>query len=165
MANAMPQAMGAQAAFPHRQVISLSGDGGFTMLMGDFLSLAQLGLPVKVVLYDNASLGFVAMEMKAAGLLDSGTDLDNPDFAAMATAMGVLGIRVSDPHELKAVLTRAFAHQGPVLVVVKTAKQELVLPPKIKLEQAKGLSLFMLKAVISGRGDEVLELARTNLRR
>jgi pyruvate dehydrogenase (quinone) len=165
MANAMPQAMGAQAAFPGRQVISLSGDGGFTMLMGDFISLAQLGLPVKVVLYDNASLGFVAMEMKAAGLLDSGTDLENPDFAAMATAMGVLGIKVTDPHELKAALSRAFAHNGPVLVDVKTAKQELVLPPKIKLEQAKGFSLFMLKAVISGRGDEVLELARTNLRR
>ncbi len=164
MANAMPQAMGAQAAFPARQVISLSGDGGFTMLMGDFISLAQLGLPVKVVLYDNASLGFVAMEMKAAGLLDSGTDLVNPDFAAMATAMGVLGIKVTDPRELRAALSRAFAHDGPVLVDVKTAKQELVLPPKIELEPAKGFSLFMLKAVISGRGDEVVELARTNLR-
>ena len=165
MANALPQAMGAKAAFPHRQVISLSGDGGFTMLMGDFNSLAQLGLPVKVVLYDNASLGFVAMEMKAAGLLDTGTDLANPDFAAMANAMGVLGVRITDPHQLKGELARAFAHDGPVLVDVKTASQELVLPPKIKLEQAKGFSLFMLKAVISGRGDEVLELARTNLRR
>jgi len=165
MANALPQAMGAQAAFPGRQVVSMSGDGGFTMLMGDFISLAQLGLPVKVVLYDNASLGFVAMEMKAAGLLDSGTDLANPDFAAMANAMGVLGIKVTDPGELRAALTRAFAYDGPVLIDVKTAKQELVLPPKIKLEQAKGFSLFMLKAVISGRGDEVLELARTNLRR
>jgi pyruvate dehydrogenase (quinone) len=165
MANALPQAMGAQAAFSDRQVISLSGDGGFTMLMGDFISLAQLGLPVKVVLYDNASLGFVAMEMKAAGLLDTGTDLANPDFAAMADAMGVLGIKVTDPHALRPALARAFAHDGPVLVDVKTAKQELVLPPKIKLEQAKGFSLFMLKAVISGRGHEVLELARTNLRR
>jgi pyruvate dehydrogenase (quinone) len=135
------------------------------MLMGDFISLAQLGLPVKIVLYDNASLGFVAMEMKAAGLLDEGTDLLNPNFAAMATAMGVLGIRVEDPQELEAAIRRALAHPGPVLVDVKTAKQELVLPPKIKLEQAKGFSLFMLKAVISGRGDEVIELARTNLRR
>jgi pyruvate dehydrogenase (quinone) len=165
MANAMPQAMGAQAAFPGRQVISLSGDGGFTMLMGDFISLAQLGLPVKIVLYDNASLGFVAMEMKAAGLLDTATDLANPDFAAMANAMGVLGLKVTEPDDLKAVLTQAFAHDGPVLVDVKTAKQELALPPKIKLEQAKGFSLFMLKAVINGRGDEVIELARTNLRR
>lgn len=165
MANALPQAIGAQAAYPGRQVISLSGDGGFTMLMGDFISLAQLRLPVKVILYDNASLGFVAMEMKAAGLLDSGTDLENPDFAAIARATGILGIRVEDPGELAAALRRAFDHEGPVLVDVKTAKQELVLPPKIKLEQAKGFSLFMLKAVISGRGDEVVELARTNFRR
>jgi pyruvate dehydrogenase (quinone) len=165
MANAMPQAMGAQAAFPGRQVISLSGDGGFTMLMGDFISLAQLGLPVKVVIYDNASLGFVAMEMKAAGLLDSGTDLENPDFAAVAQAMGVLGLKVTEPEALEGALRQALEHDGPALVDVKTAKQELVLPPKIKLEQAKGFSLFLLKAVISGRGDEVVELARTNLRR
>jgi pyruvate dehydrogenase (quinone) len=164
MANAMPQAMGAQAAFPDRQVISLSGDGGFTMLMGDFISLAQLGLPVKVVVYDNASLAYVAIEMKAAGLIDSATDLANPDFAAMANAMGVLGIKVTDPHELRGALSRAFAHDGPVLVDVKTAKQELILPPRIQLEHAKGFSLFLLKAVMNGRGDEVLELARTNLR-
>ena len=165
MANALPQAIGAQAAFPERQVISLSGDGGFTMLMGDFITLAQLGLPVKVVVYDNGSLGFVAMEMKAAGYLDTGTDLKNPDFAAVATAMGVLGVRVDRPEDLEDGLRRALAHDGPALVDVKTAKQELVLPPKIQLEQAKGFSLFMLKAVISGRGDEVLELARTSFRR
>ena len=165
MATAMPQAMGAQAAFPGRQVISLSGDGGFTMLMGDFISLAQLGLPVKIVLYDNASLGFVALEMKAAGLLDTGTDLANPDFAAIAHATGILGLRVTDPAELRPALERALAHDGPALVDVKTAKQELALPPRIQLQQAKGFSLFLLKAVLNGRGDEVIELARTNLRR
>ncbi len=165
MANAMPQAIGAQAAFPGRQVISLSGDGGFTMLMGDFISLVQLGLPVKVIVYDNFSLGFVAMEMKAGGYLDTGTDLTNPSFAAMAEAMGVLGIRVEDSAELEAALHRALSHNGPALVDVLTAKQELALPPKIQLEQAKGFSLYMLKAIISGRGDEVIELAQTNLRR
>ena len=163
MANAMPQAIGAQAAFPDRQVISLSGDGGFSMLMGDFISLAQLRLPVKIIVYDNASLGFVAMEMKSSGLLDTGTDLHNPDFAAMANAMGILGIRVEASADLDAALRRALAHDGPVLVDVITATQELAMPPTIKLEQAKGFSLYMLKAVMSGRGDEVIELARTNL--
>ena len=162
MANAMPQAIGAQAAFPDRQVISMSGDGGFTMLMGDFISLAQLNLPVKVIVFDNASLGFVAMEMKAAGYLEAGTELKNPDFAAMSNAMGILGIRVEQSEDLEPALRRALAHDGPVLVDVVTATQELVMPPSIKLEQAKGFSLYMLKAVMSGRGDEVIELARTN---
>ncbi|MBN9583045.1 MAG: ubiquinone-dependent pyruvate dehydrogenase [Afipia sp.] len=165
MANAMPQAIGAQAAFPGRQVISLSGDGGFSMLMGDVLSLKQLGLPVKLVVFNNGSLGFVAMEMKAAGYLDTGTDLDNPNFAAMAEAIGIRGIRVEDPAELADAVKVALAHDGPVLLDVVTAKQELVMPPKIQLEQAKGFSLFLLKAIINGRGDEVIELARTNLLR
>ncbi|MDY7533624.1 ubiquinone-dependent pyruvate dehydrogenase [Pseudomonas sp. Bout1] len=162
MANAMPQAIGAQAAFPGRQVISMSGDGGFTMLMGDFITLAQLNLPVKLVVFNNSSLGFVAMEMKAAGYLDTGTELKNPDFAAMSNAMGILGIRVEQSEDLEPALRRALAHDGPVLVDVVTATQELVMPPSIKLEQAKGFSLYMLKAVMSGRGDEVIELAKTN---
>ena len=89
MANAMPQAIGAQAAHPGRQVISLSGDGGFTMLMGDFITLTQLELPVKVVVFNNGTLGFVELEMKAAGFLDTGATSKNPDFAAMARAMGI----------------------------------------------------------------------------
>jgi pyruvate dehydrogenase (quinone) len=165
MANAMPQAIGVQAAFPGRQVISLSGDGGFSMLMGDFISLAQLGLPVKVIVYDNGSLGFVAMEMKTSGYLDTNTDLKNPDFAAMANAMGILGIRVEQSSDLEPALRKALSHNGPVLVDVITAKQELVLPPKIQFEQAKGFSLYMLRAIMNGRGDEVVELAQTNLRR
>jgi pyruvate dehydrogenase (quinone) len=165
MANAMPQAMGAQAAFPGRQVISLSGDGGFTMLMGDVLSLKQLNLPVKVIVFNNASLGFVAMEMKAAGYLDTGTDLENPDFAIMAKAIGIRGIRVEHPADLESAIKEALAHDGPVLLDVVTAKQELVMPPKIQLEQAKGFSLYMLNAIINGRGDELVELAQTNLRR
>ena len=165
MANAMPMARGAQAAFPGRQVVSLSGDGGFTMLMGDLISLVQLRLPVKVIVYNNGSLAFVAMEMKAAGYLDTGTNLENPDFAAMANAMGLLGIRVEDSAEVGPALRRAFAHNGPVLFDARTAKQELAMPPKIALEQAKGFSLFLLKAIMNGRGDEILELVQTNLRR
>jgi pyruvate dehydrogenase (quinone) len=165
MANAMLQALGAKAAAPERQVVSLSGDGGFTMMMGDFLSLKQLNLPAKIIVYNNGSLGFVAMEMKAGGYLTSGTDLENPNFAAMAEAIGIKGFRVEESAELPEALKQAFAHDGPVLVDVVTAKQELVMPPKIKAEQAKGFSLYMLKAIISGRGDEIVELARTNLGR
>ena len=164
MANAMPQALGAQAAFPGRQVIAMSGDGGFTMLMGDVLSLKQLNLPVKLVVFNNGVLGFVAMEMKAAGYLDENTNLDNPDFAAMAEAIGIRGIRVEDPSALEGAVQEMLAHDGPVILDVTTATQELSMPPRIKLEQAKGFSLFMLKAILSGRGDEVLELAKTNLR-
>lgn len=163
MANAMLQGIGAQAAAPGRQVISLSGDGGFTMMMGDFISLSQLGLPLKVIVYNNGSLGFVAMEMKAAGFLDVGTDLKNPDFAAMARAMGITAFRVEASDQVEDAVAQALAHPGPALVDVVIASQELVIPPKIKKEQAKGFSLFMLKAIMNGRGDEVMELARTNL--
>ena len=132
---------------------------------GDFLSLAQLGLPVKVVVVNNGSLGFVAMEMKAAGYLDNGTDLKNPSFAAMAEAIGIKAFRVEESGDLPDALREAFSRSGPVLVDVVTAKQELVMPPKIQVEQAKGFSLYMLKAIISGRGDAVVDLARTNLLR
>ncbi|EHD19822.1 MULTISPECIES: ubiquinone-dependent pyruvate dehydrogenase [Brenneria] len=162
MANAMPQALGAQAIDRRRQVISLSGDGGFSMLMGDFLSVAQLKLPVKIVVFNNSVLGFVAMEMKAGGYLTDGTELKNPDFAAIANACGVKGIRVEKASELNAALEEAFAFDGPVLLDVITATEELAMPPQIKLDQAKGFSLYMLRAIINGRGDEVIELAKTN---
>lgn len=164
MANAMLQALGAQAAQPHRQVISLSGDGGFTMMMGDMLTAVQQKLPIKIILFNNSSLGFVAMEMKAGGYLDTATDLHNPDFAAMAKVAGFTSFRVEDSTNLKETLTQALAHPGPVLVDVRTERNELIMPPKVQIGQAKGFSLYMLKAVLNGRGDEVVELARTNLR-
>ncbi|MDU6411299.1 MAG: ubiquinone-dependent pyruvate dehydrogenase [Yersiniaceae bacterium] len=165
MANAMPQAIGAQATAPEKQVIALCGDGGFAMLMGDFLTLAQKKLPVKVVVFNNSSLGFVAMEMKAGGYLTDGTELENPDFAGIAQACGVKGIRVTDATKLDAAIEGALAHPGPVLLDVITATQELAMPPAIKFEQAKGFSLYMLRAIINGRGDEVMELAKENLLR
>ena len=164
MANAMLQALGAQAAQPNRQVISLSGDGGFTMMMGDMLTAVQQKLPIKIILFNNSSLGFVAMEMKAGGYLDTATDLHNPDFAAMAKVAGFTSFRVEDSTNLKETLTQALAHPGPVLVDVRTERNELIMPPKVQIGQAKGFSLYMLKAVLNGRGDEVVELARTNLR-
>jgi pyruvate dehydrogenase (quinone) len=163
MANAMPQAIGAQAAQPDRQVISLSGDGGFTMLMGDLITLTQMKLPVKVVIFNNGVLGFVALEMKAAGLVNTGVDLKNPDFAAMARAMGIFARRVEDPGELPGAMKEMLGHGGPALLDVVTAKQELSMPPTITAEEIKGFSLWVLRAVMNGRGDEVVDLAKTNL--
>jgi pyruvate dehydrogenase (quinone) len=133
------------------------------MLMGDLLTIRQRKLPVKIVIYDNGALAFVELEMKAAGLLEVGTTLDNPDFAEMARAMGIHGARVEDPGEVEPALRAAFAHDGPAIVDVVVNRQELAMPPSITAAQAKGFTLYMLKAVMSGRGDEVLDLAMTNL--
>ena len=161
MASAMPQAIGAQTAFPDRQVISMSGDGGFTMLMGDLLTLRQSKLPVKIVIFNNGLLGFVDIEMKAGGFLPVGTHLDNPDFAKVAQAMGIYGVRVEDPALLHDAIAEAFAHDGPALIDVVTDPLELVMPPKVTMEQAKGFSLWMMKAVLNGQANEIVELART----
>ena len=165
MANAMPQAIGAQATFPGRQVVSLSGDGGFAMLMGDFLTLVQQKLPVKVVIFNNGTLGFVALEMKASGFLETGTSLKNPDFAAMARGIGIHARRVDDPGDLEPALTDVLSHDGPALLDVLTNPQELAMPPAINLQQVTGFSLWALRAVINGRGDEVIEVRKTNLLR
>jgi pyruvate dehydrogenase (quinone) len=165
MANAMLQAIGAQSAYPDRQVISMSGDGGFSMMMGDFITLTQLGLPVKVIVLNNGTLGFVEMEMKASGFLDAGCDLKNPNFALMAQAMGVRGFRVEKPQELKSAIEAALAHKGPALVDVVSARQELAMPPKTTLDQAYHFGMFMMKAVLDGRGSELIDLAKVNLSR
>jgi pyruvate dehydrogenase (quinone) len=163
MANAMAQAIGAQAALPARQVISLSGDGGFTMLMGDFLTLAQHRLPVKVVVFNNGALGFIELEQKSTGFLDFGTELQNPNFASMAEVIGIRGIRLEDAAEVSDGIAAALAHDGPVLIDAVVNRTELAMPPSITLEMTKGFTLYMLKAVISGRGDEIIDLAKSNL--
>ena len=163
MANAMPQGIGAQAAFPGRQVVSFSGDGGFTMLMGDMLTLVQEKLPVKILVLNNATLGFVEMEMEASGFLDTGVALTNPDFAAMARGAGISARRVEDPAELADAMREWLAHDGPALLDVVSARQELAMPPKIGVEQAAGFGLWVAKAVIDGRGRQLVDLARTNL--
>jgi pyruvate dehydrogenase (quinone) len=165
MANAMLHAIGAQSAFAGRQVVSLSGDGGFTMMMGDFITLTQMGLPVKIVVLNNGTLGFVELEMKAAGFLDTGCDLKNPNFAAMAQAMGIKSFRVEKPQDLKEALAGALRHDGPALVDVLSARQELVLPPKPTLGEAEHFGMFLMKAVLDGRAGELIDLAKANLRR
>ncbi|KFF50380.1 pyruvate dehydrogenase [Gammaproteobacteria bacterium MFB021] len=162
MATATPQAMGWQAAFPERQVVALAGDGGISMLLGDLITLVEQQLPVKIVVYNNQTLGFVAMEMKAAGFVDEVTDLSPANFAEVAASLGLFSQRVDSSEQLDAALTAAFEHPGPALIDVRTAKQELSIPPRIQAEQAKGFSLYTLRAIMSGRGDEVIDLVKTN---
>jgi pyruvate dehydrogenase (quinone) len=163
MANALPHAIGAQVSHPGRQVVSLSGDGGLAMLMGDILSLRQLNAPVKIIVFKNNSLAFVELEMKAAGILDFGTDLVNPNFARMAEGAGLLGLTAETPADVRPMIAQALQHDGPALVEVLVDRQELSVPPTITAEQVKGFSLFTLKAVLSGRGDEIIDLAKVNL--
>jgi pyruvate dehydrogenase (quinone) len=163
MANALPQAIGAQVSHPGRQVVALSGDGGLAMLMGDLLSLRQLKVPVKIVVFKNNSLAFVELEMKAAGLLDFGTNLENPNFAKIAEAAGLWGLTAETPDQVRPMIAAALEHDGPALLEVPISRQELSMPPKITLEQAKGFGVFALRAVLSGHGDELIDLAETNL--
>jgi len=164
MANALPHAIGAQAAYPGRQVIALSGDGGLAMLLGELLTLRQQQLPVKIILFNNGALSFVELEMKAAGIVTFGTDLVDPDFTGIAQAAGLFGVRVEKASELEEALRAAFAHDGPALVDVATNRQELSLPPKLTYGQIKGFTLYATRTILSGEGSELIELTRTNLR-
>jgi pyruvate dehydrogenase (quinone) len=164
MANALPHAIGAQASHPGRQVIALSGDGGISMLLGELITLRQRHLPVKVVVFNNGALGFVELEMKAAGIVTYGTDLDNPDFAGMARAAGLFGVRVDKAGDLEDALREAFAHDGAALVEVATARYELSLPPKLTYGEIKGFGLYATRTILSGGGEELVELTKTNLR-
>lgn len=165
MACALPHAIGAQTTHPDRQVVALAGDGGVAMLFGELMTLVQNRLPVKVVIFNNSSLNFVELEMKAAGIVNFGTDLVNPNFAAVAAAMGIHGRRVEQAAELPQALTDALAHDGPAVIDVVTARQELSIPPAITAEQAKGFSLYAIRTILAGRGDELLDLVTTNVAR
>jgi len=163
MANALPQAIGAQVTHPGRQVISLSGDGGLAMLMGELLTLRQQQLPVKVIVFKNDSLAFVELEMKVAGIVEFGTSLRNPDFARIAEGAGMLGLAAKTAKDVAPMLKQALAYDGPALVEIPVSRQELSMPPAITMQHAKGFSLFMMKAILSGRADEILDLAKVNL--
>lgn len=165
MACALPLAIGAQTVDRGRQVVAFAGDGGLTMLFGELITLVQNRLPVKVVVFNNSSLNFVELEMKAAGIVTFGTDLHNPNFAAVAEALGMFGRRVEQPADLESALAAAFAHDGPALIDVVTARQELSIPPAITVEQAKGFSLYAIRTIMAGRSDELLDLVSTNVAR
>lgn len=162
MANAMMHAIGAQNACPNRQVISLSGDGGFTMMMGEMLTLKQLNLPIKIFVFNNEELSFIAMEMKASGYLDYATDFVNPDFGKLAEAAGIKGVSIQNSSEVDEKIMEALNHNGPVIVNVRVDKQELAMPPKIAYQQAKGFSKYLINAILDGRGTELKEMAKTN---
>lgn len=165
MANALPQAIGAQASHPGRQVVSMCGDGGLAMLMGDLLTLRQHQLPVKVMVFKNDALAFVELEMKAAGILDFATDLHNPNFAKIAEAAGLLGLSAETADDVSPMLEQALNFNGPALVEIPVPRHELSMPPTITYEQAKGFGLFALRAVLNGRTDELIDLAKVNLLR
>jgi pyruvate dehydrogenase (quinone) len=162
MANAMPQALGAKKAFPDRQVISLSGDGGLTMLMGDMITAVQEAIPIKVAVFNNGSLGFVELEQKVEGLLDAYTDLKNPDFSRVAEAVGWYGRRVDQAADLEAAVRDWLAHPGPALLDVHTDRFELLIPPTISAAQVAGTALYSAKAVLDGRGGDVVDLIKDN---
>jgi pyruvate dehydrogenase (quinone) len=162
MANAMPQAIGAALACPGRQVIALCGDGGLSMLLGDMATITQYKLPIKIVVFNNCSLGMVKLEMEVAGLPDWQTDMVNPDFALVAEAMGMKGITVREPEDVKQALHEAFLFKGPALINIMTDSNALAMPPKIEFEQVKGMALSMTKLILNGRMDEVLDTVKSN---
>jgi pyruvate dehydrogenase (quinone) len=163
MASALPQAIGIQSVKPKRQVVALCGDGGIAMLLGDILTLKQHKLPIKLIVFNNSSLAFVALEMKAAGVLDFATDLENPNFAELAKASGLLGLRATKPSQVAPLFKKLLQHRGPGLLEIVVNKQELILPPTISKEQVQGFGLFLLKAILNGRNDEVIDLGASNL--
>ncbi len=164
MANALPQAIGAQAAYPGRQVISLSGDGGLAMLMGDLLTIPQYEMPLKIVLFNNHRLGMVQMEMEVVGLPHYGVELKNPNFAKLAQAVGLMGVRVEDPAEVRPALEQALAFRGPVLVDLVTDPNVLAMPPKATVQEAKGFALAMTKMAFTGELADVLDTVMANWR-
>lgn len=164
MANAMPMAIGAALARPEQQVVALCGDGGISMLLGDLATIVQYKLPVKLIVFDNRALGMVKLEMEVAGLPDWQTAMYNPDFAAVAKAMGMESFSVDDPEKVEETLKAAFAAEGPVLVSIKTDPNALAMPPKIEFAQMKGFAVAMAKLILSGRGEEVIQTAKSNIK-
>jgi pyruvate dehydrogenase (quinone) len=164
MANALPQAIGAQLAAPGRPVISISGDGGLAMLMGDLLTLPTYQIPVKVVVFNNASLGMVKLEMLAGGFPDFGTDHPPADFSAIAASCGIHSARAEKPAGVRDALTEALAHPGPALVELITDPNALAVPPKISASQVRGFTLGVGHTVLAGGVGKMAGLARSNLR-
>jgi pyruvate dehydrogenase (quinone) len=162
MANAMPQAIGAALACPGKQVIAFCGDGGLSMLMGDLMTIVQYKLPIKIIVFNNRTLGMVKLEMEVAGIPDRETDMLNPDFTKLAEAMGMSGITISDPGEVKSELEKAFLQEGPILITIQTDPNALAMPPKLEFDQMTGFALYMGKMMLSGRMDEAFKIISSN---
>lgn len=164
MANAMPMAIGAAFARPKQQVIAFCGDGGISMLLGDLATIVQYKLPIKLVVFNNRALGMVKLEMQVAGLPDHETNMQNPDFAAVAVAMGMKGYTVNDPKNLEQTLKEAFELDGPALINIKTDPNALAMPPKIEFDQMKGFATSLTKLMLNGRFSEVIDTAKSNIK-
>jgi len=162
MANAMPHAIGAALACPGKQVIALCGDGGLSMMMGDLMTIIQYKLPVKIIVFNNRTLGMVKLEMEVAGIPDQETNMLNPDFTKIAEAMGMPGITINDPAEVKPELEKAFLHEGPVLVMIQTDPNALAMPPKLEFDQMKGMAMYMGRMMLGGRMDEAFKIISSN---
>jgi len=162
MANAMPQAIGAALARPNQQIVAICGDGGLTMMLGDLMTIVQYKLAIKIIVFNNRSLGMVKLEMEVAGIPDSETDLLNPDFEKVAEAMGIPAITIKNPDDVQSGLAKAFQKEGPVLVSIWTDPNALAMPPKLELEQIKGYALYMGRMMLSGRMDEVWNMISSN---
>lgn len=162
MANAMPQAIGAALACPGKQVIAFCGDGGLSMMMGDLMTIIQYKLPVKIIVFNNRTLGMVKLEMEVAGIPDLETEMLNPDFTKLAEAMGMPGITINDPDEVKSGLEKAFLQEGPVVVNILTDPNALAMPPKLEFDQLKGMAKYIGKMMLSGRMDEVFKIISSN---
>ncbi|WP_295963363.1 thiamine pyrophosphate-dependent enzyme [uncultured Bartonella sp.] len=158
MANALPQAIGFKKAYKDRQVISLSGDGGLAMLMGELLTVVQEKVDIKIVVFNNSSLNFVELEQKVEGLVDHYTDLQNPDFAKLAESIGIKGWKVDEPEELESAVKAFLSAKGPALLDVKTSGYELVMPPKVTAGEVSGMALYGTKAIMQGRVKDVTDL-------
>jgi pyruvate dehydrogenase (quinone) len=162
MANAMPQAIGAALACPGKQVIALCGDGGLSMMMGDLMTIVQYKLPVKIIVFNNRTLGMVKLEMEVAGIPDLETEMMNPDFTKIAEAMGMPGITIYNPDEVKPGLEKAFLQEGPVMVTIQTDPNALAMPPKLEFDQMKGMALYMGRMMLGGRMDEAFKIISSN---
>ncbi|MCO6516214.1 MAG: ubiquinone-dependent pyruvate dehydrogenase, partial [Snodgrassella sp.] len=163
MANGMPQAYGLQKAFPARQVISLSGDGGLAMLMGDLLTAKQENLPIKIVVFNNSSLNFVEQEQKGEGLVEVFVDLKNGDFKTIAEGCGFSAQSVSKSSELEAAVQTFLAHKGPALLDVVISDKELIMPPAISYENVKNMVWYGSKAILEGKGKDVIDMIKNNI--
>jgi pyruvate dehydrogenase (quinone) len=162
MANAMPQAIGAALACPGKQVIAFCGDGGLSMMMGDLMTIMQYKLPVKIIVFNNRTLGMVKLEMEVAGIPDNETEMLNPDFAKIAEAMGMPAITINDPGDVQSGLEKAFLHEGPILVTIQTDPNALAMPPSLELHQMKGMAIYMMKMMLGGRMDEAFKIISSN---
>ena len=154
MANAMPMAIGAQLSYPERKNNKICGDGGLSMLLGDIATIKQYGLPIKIIVFNNRSLGMVKLEMEVNGIPDNETDMVNPDFGLLAQAFGIKGINVTDPEKVQEAIDDALQTKGPVLVNIFTDPNALAMPPKVGWDQMKGMGIAMTRMMLDGNYKE-----------